>query len=177
MTDEWYGQCWSMRSSSDAMWRIYSADKKCVRIKTTLGRLWDSTKDYSGTGRFILGKVQYLSQSQIQKDLEEGSPYKLNQLSDIIINSFFVKRNSFSHESEYRLIYKSDKTSKEQHGEVISLNIDTHNFIMNVYFDPRADKFYVERCKKVLVKSFGYPAERIHKSSLYEFKPCRIEVV
>lgn len=177
LAKQWYGQCWTTRLSSDAMWRIYSSDKKSVRIKTTVGRLWNSTKGFYGKGMFLMGKVQYFSQSQIQNDLEEGSPYNKNVFIDLINNSFFVKRNSFSHESEYRLIFRCDNDSEVLKKDTISLDINPQDFIMNVFFDPRADHSYMERCKKVLVKAFGYPSNRIHKSQLYEFKPSLIRIV
>lgn len=176
MTEQWYGQCWSTKSSSDALWRIYSPDKRSVRIKTTIGRLWDSTKSYEGKGKFLIGSVQYVSQKQIQQDIEAVSPIKLKDLGNLIVSSFFVKRSSFSHESEFRLIYNNKEESDIQGKEIIEIAIDPSDFILNVYFDPRADNAYVDRCKKILVKSFGYPSDRIRKSSLYEFKPIRIEV-
>lgn len=40
--DHIFGQCWSTFRDSDAMWRIYSQDKKSVRIKTTISKLFDA---------------------------------------------------------------------------------------------------------------------------------------
>ena len=93
-----------------------------------------------------------------------------------MINSLYVKRNSFSHESEWRLIYYYDKDSVTQGLDIIQVDIDPLEFMMNVYFDPRADKAYAERCKKILVKAFRYPSKRISKSKLYDFKPVKIEL-
>ena len=118
ITDKWYGQCWTTKMSSDALWRIYSPDKKSVRIKTTVGRLWDSTMSYKD-GKFIIGKVQYFPQSKIQEDLESGSPYRLKEVTDMMINSLFVKRNSFSHESEWRLICHCDGKSEDRWKDAI----------------------------------------------------------
>ena len=176
LSDEWFGQCWTTKSSSDAMWRIYSHDKKSVRIKTTVGRLWDSAITYQGDGIFMIGKVQYFSQAQILKDIEEGAPYRLSEVSDMMINSLYVKRNSFRHELEWRLVYHCGSKSAEKEKNAIQVDINPLEFIMNVYFDPRADNIYVDRCKKILVKAFNYPSKRIHKSSLYDFKPIKIEL-
>ena len=57
-----FGQCWTLTDESDAFWRIYSNDKKGVKIKTTLQKLFDATFNFSKSS---LGKVKYLSQSDI----------------------------------------------------------------------------------------------------------------
>lgn len=176
MTNDWFGQCWTTKASSDAMWRIYSPDKKSVRIKTTVGRLWDSAMAHQGGCKFMLGKVQYFPQSKIQDDIKSGSPYRLSEISNMMISSLFVKRNSFSHESEWRLVCHCDKSSQSRGKDAIQLDINPLDFIMNIYFDPRSDMNYLERCRKILTKAFGYPVERIHKSTLYDFKAVRIEI-
>ena len=172
-----FGQCWSSRSVSDAMWRIYSPDKKSVRIKTTVGRLWDSVQAGSDGGCLYLGKVQYFQQTKIRDDLIASSPFSARQINNLIISSLFAKRSSFSHESEYRLIYDSSSNSDDYNRNVKRIKMeDPLALIMNIYFDSRADKAYVDRCAKILVKAFGYPKDRIHKSSLYDFEPCTIEI-
>lgn len=40
-----FGQCWTTKQTSDALWRIYSPDRNSVRIKTTVGKLWNTVKD------------------------------------------------------------------------------------------------------------------------------------
>lgn len=172
-----YGQCWTTKMSSDALWRIYSPDKKSVRIKTTIGRLWDSILPEKGGGQFSLGKVQYFSQTQIRNDLIDSSPFKLEDIGNLVVSSFFAKRSSFSHESEYRLIFFSNEGNDDKGKMVKTIKLDDPlSFIINIYFDPRAEKAYVDRCTTILVKAFGYPANRIYKSSLYDFKPCTIEI-
>lgn len=176
IADRCFGQCWTTKQSSDAMWRIYSPDKKSVRIKTTVSRLWDSVRHESG-GKFVLGKVQYFSQKQIQKDLTSSTPFTLRELGDLVISSFFAKRSSFNHESEYRLIFFSDKNNIVTGKRIKIVNVeDPFSLIMNIYFDPRADQAYVDRCSTILIRAFGYPRNRIHQSTLYDFTPCTITV-
>lgn len=170
LENRFYGQCWSSRMSSDALWRIYSPDKKSVRIKTRVGKIFDSIPEDSEEGVYLFGKVDYYSQTKIENDLKSLKSLTKDQLANLLLQSFFVKRNSFSHESEYRLIYMS----KDPYGEFNGfkqLPIDPLSFIENIYFDPRADKAYVKRCTKVLINCFGYPKKNVHKSSLYSFKP------
>ena len=173
--DRLFGQCWTTKQSSDALWRIYSPDKKSVRIKTTIGMLWDSVKGAS-EGRSAIGRVQYVPQKKLTEDLLKVSPFSVERLSRLIVSSFFIKRISFSHESEYRLIYMCKESSQDISKDIKCFDIKPLDFILNVYFDPRADSAYVDRCTKVLVNAYGYPKDRIHKSTLYDFNPITIEV-
>ena len=176
LSNRYFGQCWTTKATSDAMWRIYSPDKKGVRIKTTIGRLWDSVDSGIKDGRCVIGKVQYIQLSKIKEDIVNSLPFTIKTFSNLITLSLFVKRSSFSHENEYRLIYVCDKDS-EDNGKIIKeVSIDPQDFIINIYFDPRADNAYVERCKKILTKAFGFPAKKISKSTLYDFKPFSIEL-
>jgi hypothetical protein len=43
---DWYGQCWSKKAESDAMWRIYSPDKMGVKVRTTVRKLISHSRLY-----------------------------------------------------------------------------------------------------------------------------------
>lgn len=61
-----YGLCWSTRSRSDALWRIYSPNKLGVRISTTVGHIVDSilARDNKFVEKdFFFGAVTYLPES------------------------------------------------------------------------------------------------------------------
>lgn len=171
-----YGQCWTSRMSSDALWRIYSQDRKSVRIKTTIGKLDDSLPSDDKDGVFLIGKVEYYSQRKIEEDLLVLEQVAMDQLSLLMLQSLFVKRSSFSHESEYKVVFMSN-SNPESRFDVISFPIDPLSFIESVCFDPRADDAYVDRCTKVLTGAFGFSKSRIKKSSLYSFKPMMINLV
>lgn len=57
-----YGLCWSSRSRSDALWRIYSPNSLGVRVSTTVGRVIDSIRPgkYFSEKHFFIGDVSYL---------------------------------------------------------------------------------------------------------------------
>lgn len=41
--ERFYGQCWILNTSeTDALWRVYSPLKNGVRVKTTLGKLYET---------------------------------------------------------------------------------------------------------------------------------------
>ena len=170
--DRVYGQCWTSKKTSDALWRIYSPDKKGVRIKTTLANLDQICKENERQGAFLLGRVQYYSQGVIEDSLHSLPEISREHLGRLITRSYFVKRNSFSHESEYRLLFFAEKRGTN----VKSYQIDPYSFIENIYFDPRADESYVNRCTKILVEAFSFPKARIHKSQLYSFTPIDVKV-
>jgi hypothetical protein len=45
ISSRWYGQCWTKKRDSDAMWRIYSPNKDGLRISTTIRRLFSAIYD------------------------------------------------------------------------------------------------------------------------------------
>jgi hypothetical protein len=167
LSNMFYGQCWTSRKTSDAMWRIYSPDKKSVRIKTRLGKLYNMITPSDGA--FIVGQVRYYSQAKIEEDIRDLPVLTKGEIISLIIQSLFTKRNSFSHESEYRVIYVANPSKENVDAPVKPFRINPFDFIENIYFDPRADDAYVERCKKILTDAFKYPKSRIKKSSLYSF--------
>ena len=162
-----YGQCWSRRFTSDAMWRIYSPDKKSVRIKTKLGKLRKMTTPNNGT--LIVDQVRYYSQGVIEDDLRESRNLSINEVVPLIIQSLFTKRKSFIHEAEYRAIYVPNTLQEDIKVSAKKFSITPLDFIDNIYFDPRADDVYVSRCTNILTKAFNYPKSRIKKSGLYSF--------
>lgn len=176
LINRFFGQCWTRKMASDAIWRIYSPDKKSVRIKTNLGKLYDLGLSFpkDGSGTCLFGKVDYYPQTKIEGDLQTLNQVSQDELSQILLQSLFVKRDHFSHEAEYRLIFMSNRAIKE---DIISIPINPLDFIENIYFDPRADDQYVKRCTNILVDAFGYPKEQIHKSELYLFNPLVINIV
>lgn len=167
LVDIFYGQCWTSRKSSDAMWRIYSPDKKSVRIKTRVGKLYNIKTPNDGA--FILGQVRYYSQAKIEEDINNLPVLTKGEIIALIIQSLFTKRNSFSHEAEYRVIYVPNLDKEKVDSPAKSFLINPIDFIENIYFDPRAENAYVERCTKILTDAFKYPKSRIKKSSLYSF--------
>lgn len=69
--NEWlsryYGQCWSLNKDTDAMWRIYSHDKRSVQIKTTILdfiKVLDQTRGIMWTGP-TFGRVVYKTKEEI----------------------------------------------------------------------------------------------------------------
>lgn len=177
----YFGQCWTTSKETDALWRIYSADKNSVKIKSTISDLLsselnlDNFKDYSTITK-IMGQVSYLNRNQIINWLD----HKKREIgiinSQILLDSQFIKRREFIHEKEFRLIIScSDTTKDDKKRDHLIIKVEPNKFIHEVVFDPRLDDrtFYM---RSKLISKLGYK-NRIKKSSLYSFKPLTVNIV
>lgn len=96
----WYGQCWTyLESENDALWRIYSYERKSIRIKSSVERI---RKLFETKYKVYDKKVIYdnavnredIAKMQIEGMIEEKKT----------VEPFFHKRTAFSHENEYRFL-------------------------------------------------------------------------
>ncbi|MCA2988896.1 MAG: DUF2971 domain-containing protein [Gemmatimonas sp.] len=140
--DDLYGQCWTTNRDSDAMWRIYSPNMTGVRVRTTVGRLYEglvaSCPQYHEISCFI-GKVEYLSADSIVSrftDSDWATSHVLDTSGCGQAATLLLKRPEFSHEKEVRLIYFANEKNRTD-GDVYSYSIDPFALIDEVAFDPR----------------------------------------
>jgi len=81
--------CWTAKSvESNPMWHAYTNDSTGVAIKSTVGSLVESISDWEG--KLFYGRVRYIDFDETQLPL---SP----------IQHYFLKRQEFIEEQEYRL--------------------------------------------------------------------------
>jgi len=165
--DSMYGQCWTLHKASDAMWRIYSSDKKGLRIRTTIRKLADSLRNGQTSiakARCRVGKVEYLSNKKLMHVAR--STFADSGIGvDEIFRSLLVKRRAFVHESEVRALYqKLDDNSFSS--DLYRYKIDPHELIDQIMIDPR--RSYDEFCgtKKIIRNATGFRGE-IKRSLLY----------
>ena len=173
-----YGQCWSSLRDSDAMWRIYSSDKRSVRIRTTFGKMMDVIYQVEGIVGFaaIFGKVQYMAKEDIIKWLKLTEQHGWGHIIDRYGESLFIKRNEFLHESEYRFVlhewteFDGEKRSVRTHYD---LDIDPFNFIEEIALDPRITP---EEVKNISASINKYVDNKILiiQSDLYKFEPVTL---
>lgn len=172
--DQIFGQCWSLFKDSDALWRIYSQDKHNVRIRTTIGKLYDSAYvDDNCMASTFIGKVNYKTKKDLNKWLTNITALNLD---DMAVESLFYKRNNFSHEKEVRLIYRTDSGSSEESNSIKQYDIDVTDFIEEITFDPRCDDSYYKAFRDYLIKTYNVEPKKINKSSMYVFKPNIIQI-
>lgn len=167
--DRVYGQCWTIHSASDAMWRIYSPNKSGFRIRTTVRKLYESLgqvhTEYEGANNCI-GKVQYLS----DKKLMEFANSTFDD-SGIIIEKLFrsllIKRRAFIHEKEIRLLFHAwgDYACES---DLHPYKIDPNSLITQIMVDPRISFEDFLSIETNIRNATGYNGP-IKRSLLYNF--------
>lgn len=103
-----YGQCWTLEKSSDAMWRIYSKDKKSIRIRTTIEALLDSISVATvatNCCEHSIGRVDYLPEKKLVSRAKATFENDGQVTFGNLFKSLLIKRKAFKHENEIRLMF------------------------------------------------------------------------
>ena len=173
-----YGQCWTTSRASDAMWRIYSPDKRGIRIRTTIDKLLSSL-DIANVGvemtESCIGKVDYISEAKITEQAKKAFSDSGQVTFGSLFSSLLVKRKAFEHENEIRLIHLDWGYSLPKN-DIYSYDIDPHELISQVMIDPRISYEEFQKIKIAIKKSTGYQGD-IKRSLLYRLpEPVTVEV-
>jgi hypothetical protein len=163
--DDIYGQCWTLQTASDAIWRIYSQGTNGIRIRSTVGKLLESLANSSqlgANGDTFVGKVNYLGKSKLLK-LADTHFTNGNVNPESIAKTLTFKRKAFLHEKEVRLIYVSDN---RQADPVLKFGIDPHNFVDQIMLHPQLSVAEADRLKWMLKNYLNYQGE-VKRSLLY----------
>jgi len=163
---DFYGQCWTRTGGTDAMWRIYSSDKRSVRIKVRISRLYEQLAVYAKGPAFI-GRVRYLSERGLQDWARRVMRSTKAPTIELLAKSFLIKRHAFSHENEVRLLYCGTDTD---HGNLYRHPFDCHGLIEEVQLDPRLTSDEATRLAADIRERTGYRG-RIVPSELYRPPP------
>ncbi|MDR2948741.1 MAG: DUF2971 domain-containing protein [Prevotella sp.] len=176
LVDHIFGQCWSTFRDSDAMWRIYSHDKESVRIKTTIGKLYDSiyTEDACMASTYV-GFVEYKTSKALHEWLAKVSPINTSDITNVSVDSLFLKRNNFSHEKEVRVIYQPAQNQPDYNLGIKIYPIDVIDFLEEITFDPQVSDTFMQNTMQ-MISRYSFPMSRVNKSSLYDFKKVKIEL-
>lgn len=166
--DRYFGQCWTLKSASDAMWRIYSQDKQGIRMRTTIRRLAQSlanhTGDWAPFSAFI-GKVRYLNQAKLTAFARQA----WRQIDPpSFAKTLLVKRPAFAHEGEVRLIY-FQQAPPHSRQKTFSYPVNPNSLIDQVMCDPRLSVAKYESLSN-RIRGVGY-AGKILRSLLYAPPP------
>jgi hypothetical protein len=167
--DHVFGQCWTTKRESDAMWRIYSPEKNGVRVRTRVKSLIEGLRAAESSLADIscfVGKVSYLPQNQL-KNLDINV---LDPSGKGIAKTLLYKRNEFSHEKEVRLIY-SMPNPPVSIPKIFSYGFDPCTVLDEITFDPRIDKRMSDVYTHSLADVCGFPKRSINTSKLYAPPP------
>ena len=171
-SDALFAQCWCKKAVSDAMWRIYSADRTSLRICATRNKLNSALtaaqrdKDFV----FLIEDVEYKTSKQVEthisniaKDLRVE--YSVRRAQDVLL----VKRDAFDHEEEVRVIVHNKAAPDDKIKAEFLVSINPHALIESIFFDPRADDAFVGMCTYFFKHSIGFKG-KIQKSRLYRLR-------
>jgi len=181
----YYGQCWTLKEESDAIWRIYAPNKDGVRVKTTAKKLGDVLRNRTvqqdmlqhSFHKCFLGKVRY-SDFTDQLNLMTDDKKRLITIADDTTGlaparTLFLKRDAFSHEEEVRAVYVTvGERPAIPYGDVLYFDIDPSDFIEEICFDPRMLSVWKEEQAKLWEKGITI---KMFCSSLYAPLPQALE--
>lgn len=159
ISDDTYGQSWSLLSESDALWRIYSVQEEGIMIQTSVSKF----RLFEAISCGMLAPVVYY------RDLLEGIQ-QLDGDSDYIepFAGAFLKRRAFEHEQEVRLVTVNDERClglRHPNHSYIETRLDAVEFINEITIDPRASDWYIDAIQRYC-KRAGFKIKPI-RSSLY----------
>lgn len=147
--------CWHANThESAALWDQY-AKSSGFAIRTTVGRL----KQAISSREFYLGSVEYL-------DFEKDNVSELNMLRPA-----FLKRKSFQHEQEVRLMVwdlpvQGEEIAWDQCRSSHILPVDLDTLIESVFASPTLDDWLLPHVQELFCR-FGLSNIQIRKSDLY----------
>jgi hypothetical protein len=138
LSEDLYGQSWTLNPESDALWRIYSPQGEGLLIQTSAEKFSLLTDIKFGQ----LAPVMYF----------EDLIHALNTLTktsgyDTLFSEALLKRKAFEHEQEVRLITINDERCLPRRFKRCSriyVGLDPFVFIEGITVDPRAHASYVE---------------------------------
>lgn len=182
-----FGQSWTTREETDAMWRIYSKEDKTggvnssrifygVRIETAARKLLNVIyTDDSSMANTWIGKVRYMSEAEINQTLDGG----ISDINGALAESFFNKRNEFDHEWEFRAMTLLDSNNIIQttsYKRIAFDVLDMDDFIESYVLDPRLTNENYELLRDQLI-IMGVNPLKIKQSSLYHFTPIEVKLL
>jgi hypothetical protein len=171
-----HGTCWTRKATSDAMWRIYSHDKRAVRIESTpeiISRNISKWLEDYPRSKLYIGEVEYFTDDQIKKKAKDyARRVRDGDLCRAAAESLLFKREPFSHEDEVRVLL-IDQHDMSKDG-LLNINVDPHDIIRSVEIDPRASTELVDMYTVYLKNVIKFKGN-ISKSKLYD-APRRIIV-
>ena len=181
LKDNVYGQCWTLHTASDAIWRIYSNGTDGVRIKTTVGELLgalaegiqntapqthpNTPPDGLPSISAYIGKVRYLYKNKLSNFADTHFAKGLDGNGKKIAETLLVKRKAFKHEREVRLVYFAQGSKAA--GDIYRFPFDPHKLVSQIMLHPQLTPVHASDLKKKIKQDTGYKGE-IKRSLMYQ---------
>ncbi len=193
-----FGQCWSMNENeTDVIWRVFNAHgEDCVRVEVNALDLWkcftssvDKMSRAHGVSNVLCycGKVLYLKESDAVNYLQSSTIEEMIYTNSLF-NTMFVKRDGFSHENEFRIIYYPTSVAGIEGADcsailpvedLFAFDMDV-SYIRSVLFGPAlSSKYEVYKKHKEDFEIFksslaGKRIGEIKRSTLYDFPTLNV---
>ena len=187
--DKYYGQCWSLKKESDAMWRIYSQhikdditkeliiDNIGIKVKSTIGKvfqdLFKTQKNHINPYNkqpynlfTFAGKVKYQKKEKLVELLSNASNFLLDTTGKGQAETLMLKRLAFTHEREVRIVYHNENCKPND--KVFKYKINPNECFEEIVVDPRISKDNYLKIKKLLIEK-GFK-NNIIQSGLYKIE-------
>lgn len=142
-------------SISDAMWRIHSKNGVGVRIFTILAKLRETiSNSTSQLGLKYRSKpVRYKTKLNLGKEARKiEADLKESYTVSKVVDMFYMKRDSFRYETEWRVTIYSSSESRKICKSGLAIPVDPHFLINDILLDfhfpeelIEAFRFYFER--------------------------------
>lgn len=180
-----YINCWHLNEHESAgMWKLYCTTNDAIAIKTKVAKLKDSLDI---TSCQVISSLQF---GKVEYDADNNN--KLNNIANYdgttiptqqsisLSECFFIKRKSFEHEKEFRImainsnglnlndIDKPEEELKEMGPPIIRISCDIESMIEEIIISPTAGSWFYDVVKNVTDK-LGYNF-KITQSKLYELE-------
>ena len=165
--DDVYGQCWSLNTASDAMWRIYSQGTDGIRIRSKVGKLIDglAATDKLPELTCFIGKVNYLSDDELKTFAKNQFSGGFDSDGKKIAETLLIKRKAFKHEREVRLIYSAvGGTLPEKN--LHFYDFDPHQVIDQIMLHPQLPEYEAKWLKKSILANTGWKHD-LKQSMMY----------
>jgi hypothetical protein len=160
---QFHASCWHFSNhQSAAMWDIYSKNPSGVAIKVaniSLLKIFGSSRL-----NFHYSLVDYI-------DYEKDAINIANSGSNDVVAPFFYKRESFSHEKEFRVIFwKGDRynmRSEINFEDTVGVDVENiDDLIEEVVLSPYSEPWFLSATRAV-AEAFGLNSSKVHPSNLY----------
>jgi hypothetical protein len=158
-----YLNCWiSKERESNPMWYAYTNRTTGIAIKSTVGDLINSLVDWSG--RVFYGQIRYLD---FEEDRVPLSP----------IQNFFIKRQEFIEEQEFRLALSFKNTpamlsptntedmASPPNKDRLDITIDLDSLASGIFLHPQSPD-YVKPMVEDILSKYNIDSDLVSHSSL-----------
>ena len=157
-----YVSCWHVSDhESFAMWRVYGGALAIRSTPTALAR--------SGVPDSVhRGLVRYVDYDRHTGGTEHGASPEEHAFAAsralFTVDRFFMKRQAFEYEKEYRLVIMDEPTASAAPGKTIPVELDT--LVENVYVAPDAPGWFKDIVVSLCAKYAPGLVGRVRQSSM-----------